>query len=142
MAALTNTAATISEDDYLAEVKATLEEVYHKAGYNLKVAEEIRKRAFDLKTKPNLYKIGDIVFIYRARTKLGKLRKLHNPFVGPLVITDLQGNDATVRPLDDEQAPEEKIHTDKLSLAYNSLASTFQDQFKLARKTRRVVRGQ
>lgn len=72
-------------DDYLTELKFKLQTAHTLAREEILKNKMTNKVMYDKKTKAKTYEIGDKVLL----TNESRETKLHNPFVGPYVVTDI-----------------------------------------------------
>ncbi|XP_056017317.1 uncharacterized protein LOC130053777 [Ostrea edulis] len=81
--------------DYVEELEEVLSQVLTIARENLQSAREnlqsaqIRQtRTYDMRLHNHAYNVGDLVYMIDSSTKIGQLKKLRKPWIGPYVVED------------------------------------------------------
>ena len=116
----------ITTDHYLSGVIDILDSTYATAETQIKEANLAAKNYFDQFTKPNLYKVGDIVWFRSPRHRRGKFYKLMRPYQGPMRIESIEKSTVILQYVDDPEGLREKTHVDKLSMAFSTMARELQ----------------
>ena len=88
---ITGVTATIESFDsypeYAKSLIKNLEKAHSTARQNLKQAQQIQNRNYDLKVKETNFKIGDVVYRLNLASKIGESNKLKEVYSGPYIVT-------------------------------------------------------
>ncbi|KAK6172537.1 hypothetical protein SNE40_016172 [Patella caerulea] len=80
-----------STNDYVENLRSSIEETHEIARKNLKRSAVGQKRLHDLRINQKTYQVGDIVYILDTARRVGKSPKLQAQWKGPAVITRVLG---------------------------------------------------
>jgi len=78
-------------DDYAEELEDRLKRAYSFVRNHLKRAAERNKRYYDLRVRPQRYKVGDWVYCYQSRRVQGRQDKWCRKFRGPFLVVRVLG---------------------------------------------------
>ena len=82
----------ISVTDHAYELEQTLLEIHKFATRHLNIASDSMKRKYDLKTNFREYKIGDPVWYFKPRRRVGYNPKFQADWNGPMVVIECLNN--------------------------------------------------
>ena len=103
----------LNVDDYVYEVRNRLKYAHELVRTHLSVQAKRTKKYYDLKVKPRAYNIGDWVWMFSPRRKVGKYVKWQRQFSGPFLVVDVLGP-VTYAIQKSMKAQTLIVHTDKL----------------------------
>ena len=86
------------------------EEVVTSAKESIKKAQRMYKHYFNLKSKQQSYKVGDLVLVRFAHKEQGKLRKLSRPWHSPYKVISRVDPDVSVVEVHFSQEPAIQVH--------------------------------
>lgn len=85
------TPAPTTYDDYADELEERLKRAYSFVRNHLRRAAERNKKYYDLRVRPQKYKVGDWVYCYQPRKIQGRQEKWRRKFSGPFLVTRVLG---------------------------------------------------
>jgi transposase InsO family protein len=97
-------------DDYLSELKGRLQSAHAIARENLLKSKERSKLDYDKKTVRIALRAGDKVLLFDESVRRGRSRKLSAQWVGPYVVLEVEGVNATIK----KGRTIIKVHTNRL----------------------------
>ena len=95
------------------QLEQRLLDVHDFARKHLDISNESMKRRYDMKTYKVLYKVGDAVWYYFPKRKVGFNPKLQRPWKGPYIVVE-QFNDVLFRIQSGQRTKPIVVHHDKL----------------------------
>lgn len=99
--------------DHAYQLELKLIEIHDFARKNMNLSSDCMKRKYDIKTHTIPYKVGDAVWYYNPKRKVGFNPKLQRPWKGPMIVTECL-NDILFRIKSGPRANPFVVHHDKL----------------------------
>ena len=100
--------------DHAYQLEQRLLDIHNFARRHLNISSESMKRRYDVETHKIPYKLGDAVWYYNPKRKVGFNQKLQRPWKGPMIVVDIL-NDVLFRIQPDLKAKPVVVHHDKLN---------------------------
>ena len=95
------------------QLEQRLLDVHDFGRKHIDISSESMKRRYDMKTYKVLYKVGDAVWYYFPKRKVGFNPKLHRPWKGPYIVVE-QFNDVLFRIQSGQRMKHIVVHHDNL----------------------------
>ena len=105
----------VSATDYAYQLEEKLLDVHKFARRHLNIARDSMKRRYDLKTKFVEYQIGDPVWYFKPRRRVGVSPKFQGDWKGPMVVTE-RLNNVLYRVKSSPRATPDIVHHDFIRL--------------------------
>ena len=99
--------------DHAYQLEQRLLDIHDFARRHLNISSESMKRRYDVKMHKIPYKLGDAVWYYNPKRKVGFNPKLQRPWKGPMIVVDIL-NDVLFRIQSGLKAKPVVVHHDKL----------------------------
>ena len=82
---------SVNYDDYAEEMEDRMRTAYTFVRQNLQRAAERSKRYYDLRVRPQIYKVGDWVYCYNPRKFAARRKKWQRQYSAPLLVVKVLG---------------------------------------------------
>ena len=99
--------------DHAYQLEQRLLDIHDFARKHLNISSENMKKRYDVRMHKNPYKIGDAVWYYNPKRKVGFNPKLQRPWKGPMIVVD-RLNEVLFRIQSGQKAKPQVVHHDKL----------------------------
>ena len=109
----TDEAPTESYDTFVETTRDRITEAYREVRIALRRAAERNKKYYDIRVRPNSYRIGDWVYYFNPRKFAGRQDKWKRKYSGPFLVVDVPSS-VTVRIQHRKTAKPFTVHVDKV----------------------------
>ena len=99
--------------DHAYQLEQRLLDIHDLSRNHLNISNESMKKRYDVRMHKNPYKIGDAVWYYNPKRKVGFNPKLQRPWKGPMIVVD-RLNEVLFRIQSGPKAKPQVVHHDKL----------------------------
>jgi len=101
--------------DFVVDQKRNFRDGFDRARYSLGLNADRSKKRYDMRVRPNVYAVGDWVFYFCPRHRVGRSPKWQNFYSGPYLIVEILGM-VNVRIQKTEKASVMVVHVDKIKM--------------------------
>jgi len=104
-----------SYSDFVEDQRSNFRDGFDRVRESLGLNADKSKKMYDMKVRPNVYAVGDWVFYFCPRHRMGRSPKWQNFYSGPYLIVEILGT-VNVRIQKTAKASAMVVHVDKLKM--------------------------
>jgi hypothetical protein len=104
----------LGEGEYPAQLQSNMRYIWQKAREYLKLSKESQKYYYDKKVVHSDLDVGDRVYKYSPRGRMGLSTKLVHHWVGPYIVTKVSETNACIRPVGQLHVKPKWVHLNML----------------------------
>jgi hypothetical protein len=104
---------------YVAGLRQTMKTIHEKIVPRQVETRQKMAERYNSKAAGDCFKVGDQVQFYNITVKLGDSRKFNPFYNGPFIITEQNGVNCKITPIDNTKLKEQWVHQNRLSRSYS-----------------------